>query len=341
MFTQVAQMVPVPCTAAGVNSLTLTPIGSAPAFTSYQNFTAARFVATANSTAAVSAQFGSLANLPVYLADGVTQVTTQITLNQEYVLVFAQALNSGGGGFYLESAAVSAGLAVGGGLFSNLLLSNNASFPNTQISVSYDECVMNSPAGAAFRSVNQSFNINVANVGVVNGLDTGTIAANTWYYVFSISNGTTVGGLLSTSIAAPVMPTGYSYRKRLGAFRTDGSGNLFPFRQRQHRAQWATQTGQPYPVIASGIAAGSNIGLAAIVPATAISIIMKMTAINGQTNIGPDSNANAQNYAVINTTLNESMIVDMLFDTVSPPTVFYAATAAGCSLLLIGWVDSN
>jgi hypothetical protein len=78
MFTQVAQMVAVPCTPAGVNSLTLTPIGSAPSFTSYQNFTSARFVASANSTGPVTAQFVSLANLPVYLADGATQATTSI-----------------------------------------------------------------------------------------------------------------------------------------------------------------------------------------------------------------------------------------------------------------------
>jgi len=107
MFTQVAQMVAVPCTVAGTNALTLTPIGSAPSFTSYQNFTSARFVAGASSTGAVTAQFGALASLPVYLSDGVTQASTgNIIIAGEYVLVFAQNLNGGSGGFFLETAAV-------------------------------------------------------------------------------------------------------------------------------------------------------------------------------------------------------------------------------------------
>jgi hypothetical protein len=107
MFTQVAQMVAVPCTAAGTNALTLTPIGSAPSFTSYQNFTSARFVAGASTTGAVTAQFGALAALNVYLADGTTQASTgNIQSGHEYVLVFVQALNAGAGGFILETAAV-------------------------------------------------------------------------------------------------------------------------------------------------------------------------------------------------------------------------------------------
>jgi hypothetical protein len=110
MFTQVAQMVAVPCTVAGVNALTLTPIGSAPTFTSYQNFTAARFIAGATTTGTVTAQFGALAALPVYLSDGVTQASTgNILVGGEYILVFAQSLNSGAGGFFVETAVVPAG----------------------------------------------------------------------------------------------------------------------------------------------------------------------------------------------------------------------------------------
>jgi hypothetical protein len=109
MFTQVAQMCAIPTTAAGTNALTLTPIGSAPTFTSYQNFTSARFVAINSSTGNVTAQFGALAALNVYLADGVTRCTTgNIVAGQEYVLVFIQALNGGVGGFIIESAAIAA-----------------------------------------------------------------------------------------------------------------------------------------------------------------------------------------------------------------------------------------
>jgi len=109
MFTQIAQMVAVPCTAAGTNAITLTPIGNAPAFTSYQNFTAARFVATSNSTAAVTATFAGLTALNVYNGDMLTQAGNgSITSGQEYVLIFVQSLNAGAGGFVLEQASVPA-----------------------------------------------------------------------------------------------------------------------------------------------------------------------------------------------------------------------------------------
>src|SRR5215472_4545670 len=107
MFTQVAQMCAIPCSAAGTNALTLTPIGAAPTFTSYQNFTSARFVAVNTSTGAITAQFGTLASLNVYLGDLATQAGSgAITIGQEYVLVFVQSLNVGAGGFVLESAAI-------------------------------------------------------------------------------------------------------------------------------------------------------------------------------------------------------------------------------------------
>ena len=62
------------------------------------------------------------------------------------------------------------------------------------------------------------------------GLDTGTIAVDTWYHFFEIKNPTsgTVDFLISTSLASPVMPTGYTLKRRVGALKTDGSGNFIP-----------------------------------------------------------------------------------------------------------------
>jgi hypothetical protein len=67
---------------------------------------------------------------------------------------------------------------------------------------------------------------NITNIGVVNGLDVGSVAINTWYYVWLISNGTNTGALYSLSQTAPTLPTGYIYKLLLGAVRTDGSGNI-------------------------------------------------------------------------------------------------------------------
>lgn len=70
--------------------------------------------------------------------------------------------------------------------------------------------------------------VDATNVGVVNGLDTGTVAANNWYYVHAISSldGTLVGGLLSLSATAPTLPSGYDIFRRVGAARYQSAGFL-------------------------------------------------------------------------------------------------------------------
>ena len=62
---------------------------------------------------------------------------------------------------------------------------------------------------------NFSTTISTTTTGV-NGLDAGTIANNTWYAVWAISNGTTFAGLISTSATAPSMPSGYTFKTRIG-----------------------------------------------------------------------------------------------------------------------------
>jgi hypothetical protein len=52
------------------------------------------------------------------------------------------------------------------------------------------------------------------------GLDTGSMSDDTWYYVWVVgkSDGT-VAGLLSLSSTDPTMPSGYSYKRRVGSWR--------------------------------------------------------------------------------------------------------------------------
>jgi hypothetical protein len=70
----------------------------------------------------------------------------------------------------------------------------------------------------------------------LNGLDTGTKAANTWYYVYLVKrniDGTT-GAVFSTvnevSGGSITLPTGYDLKRQLPlAVRTDASSNIMPF----------------------------------------------------------------------------------------------------------------
>lgn len=66
-------------------------------------------------------------------------------------------------------------------------------------------------------------------VNGLNALDTGTLAANTIYYVYIIgaSNGEQpVGALVSTSLTAPVLPFGYDSWRLIDFQITDGSSHF-------------------------------------------------------------------------------------------------------------------
>jgi hypothetical protein len=71
-------------------------------------------------------------------------------------------------------------------------------------------------------------------VGTANGsLDTGALAANTWYHAFVIKRLDTgvVDALISLSATAPTLPTGYTVFRRVGSMRTNGSAQWYKFVQ--------------------------------------------------------------------------------------------------------------
>jgi len=60
------------------------------------------------------------------------------------------------------------------------------------------------------------------------GLDTGSLANNTPYYIYAIYNPTTlVSDVLATATkGSPTMPSGFTKKQYLAGFRTDGSANI-------------------------------------------------------------------------------------------------------------------
>lgn len=70
--------------------------------------------------------------------------------------------------------------------------------------------------------------INCATNGAL-GLDSGSLANNTWYAVLAIGSSTLDNDgsvMVSTSATAPTMPSGYDVFRRIGWVRTDGSAQL-------------------------------------------------------------------------------------------------------------------
>lgn len=73
-------------------------------------------------------------------------------------------------------------------------------------------------------------------------LDTGSIAANTWYHCHIIRRDSDGAAdlLLSLSPTAPTMPSGWTARRRIGSIRTDGTSQITDFRQVGEYFRWIT-----------------------------------------------------------------------------------------------------
>ncbi|MGK3121147.1 phage tail-collar fiber domain-containing protein [Pseudomonas corrugata] len=121
------------------------------------------------------------------------------------------------------------------GYLYGLTMANQAAAPTTTVTVSPgvarstgNDATITLPASMA--GVLQTAGAWAA-VSGGNKLDTGARAANAWYHLFVIkkaSDGT--GNLLfSLSASAPTLPAGYGSFRRIGAVKTDGSGNIIPF----------------------------------------------------------------------------------------------------------------
>jgi hypothetical protein len=98
------------------------------------------------------------------------------------------------------------------------------------VDIDADEIVLKNSAGEAFLAEAVNLTVDMAASGA-NGLDTGSEASATWYYIWVITDGETVAGLLSVSTTAPTMPGGYTFKALAGAVRNDGGSNFIRFWQ--------------------------------------------------------------------------------------------------------------
>jgi hypothetical protein len=92
-----------------------------------------------------------------------------------------------------------------------------------------------------------------------NGIDTGTRALSTWYYVWVIKNVSSgvVAGLFSTSSTSPLLPAGYTKKRLLPiAVRNDANNNFIPFRV---AGGWPYQPRIAYTTTADFISSPLNI----------------------------------------------------------------------------------
>lgn len=114
-----------------------------------------------------------------------------------------------------------------------------------------DGCVLSTAGGSATMSISAGAAVESGNTSLMSlsaiskttaawavgtaagGLDTGTIANNTWYHFFVIKRTDTgvVDVLISLSATAPTMPSGYTLKRRIGSGKINGAGQWISFTQ--------------------------------------------------------------------------------------------------------------
>lgn len=234
-----------------------------------------------------------------------------------------------------------------------LVIVNNTSTPNSQIDMSADQ-VIASTSGNALSKLGTSISgtCNTSTTGA-DGLDASSRVADTWYNFFFIYNPTTDdwATLASLSATAPTLPSGYTYFVRVGAMRTDGSGNFYRSRQRGNKVQYNGSTG-PRQVTTTAAASVAALSLANFVPPTAtgarVSTYSSSVQNSGQLialgSVIFFSIATAQvSYqgnlgGSISTSTNAMTIAaDIVFD--AAVEVYRQETATGIDIRVHGWTD--
>jgi hypothetical protein len=131
---------------------------------------------------------------------------------------------------------------VGGAVLRSYLaglgLANNSGTPNSKVDVAAGVCADDTNAQMLALSAGT---IDCATTGA-NGLDAGTLANGTWYHVFAIGKTDgTVARLASASLGSPTLPAGYTLKRRIGSFRTNGSAQILAFVQEGDLFLWAVE----------------------------------------------------------------------------------------------------
>jgi hypothetical protein len=361
LFQDVWNAATMSCTASGTNAITLTPRANVNAPTAYVPNQRFAFDAAATSTGLVTVQVGSLAVLKLFQPGGGQAGAGSLTSGTYYEIAYDPTLDSGNGGFTIMNSTLPTVAQPTQGDFKNLLITNTtAGTPASQLVVTCDAAILWNTSNGAVTVTSVNVTINSA-VNGANGLDTGALAANTWYYVWLIFNPQTlaVAGLISLSSTTPTMPAGFTFKQRVGAIRAGAGPAFLNMMQRGRRAQYMVGTfgGNALaaaPNIANGTAGTfsstapvwASVSVVNFVPATASEISIIVT--NDWNNLGTSNIQVApnSNYAGALTTnppplqaiaATTSTTISLLLESTN---ISWTSSTAGGGISALGWVDN-
>ena len=239
--------------------------------------------------------------------------------------------------------------------FENLKLS--ATGTNANVSVTANKIMVTnaSDLGAVLSSVSLTI---ATTASGANGLDTGSAAYSTWYSVWVIYNGSSVAGLLSTSATSPTLPTGYTYKARVGWIRTQSATNYYPlsFIQYGRTAQYKVAAGSNVtnaPIMISGSSGSvttptwTEQSVTNYVPTTAMAIRLVLFVPSPTAAMAAPNNA----YGAYTSTSNPPPLVGRPYSgnyvvnitglfILESRNVYYASNCSTAGLACLGWEDN-
>ena len=356
-FAALGALVVIPCAASGQNAVVLTPNANTPTVAAYSDLSPIfTWKQAQTSTSAVTLQVaGGLSALTAYKNNGQTACgANDLIAGAVYQAAYSAAL----GGFVVNvvPTALTAPGAVQG-IFTNLVITNTtATTPAHQVAVTanalslYNGSVYSTATGI-------SFTIDTSNANGPNGLDTGSLAASTWYYIYAIQNTSSgaVAGLMSTNSTAPSFTNcpGYSNYARIGSVRANATPAFVNFIQRGRRVQYmvGTYTGNALanlPQMDSGSSANTYVAVAvgAFAPSTAS--IMRVVATNvasGSMAVAPNSNyavgtstSNPAPIGLVNSSTNAIAISEDI--TLESSNIYFASNSTSNHVWALGYEDN-
>lgn len=207
-------------------------------------------------------------------------------------------------------------------------------------------------------SGNISTTIDTSKVGA-GGLDTGTLAANTWYYTHLIYGTAGISCLMSLSKTAPTLPTGYTKFVWTGSLRLDSSKYFMRTSQAGNETQYivtASTNTANLPSMAKGVSGSTStptwtaVSKTTFIPPTALAIKVSfggLLSANTQVILAPNTSYGAFNSstnppllaasAPAEAGLVTNMVASFLIES---DNIYYASTASGGFVSCMGWEDN-
>jgi hypothetical protein len=238
------------------------------------------------------------------------------------------------------------------GGFKNLKITTTS---NTAATITADELVFGDGNGNVARLLGVNVSYGTGGSGA-NGLDTGSLATSTGYYEWVIYNPSTstVASLLSLSSTAPTLPSGYTFKARVGWSFVDGSSHLRFKIQYGRDAQYVVGTNPTQALVMASGSSGSvttptytAVSVSTFVPATASAIKVAL-AVSGAIAIHAIAAPNGS-YGTVSSAafiaatgpavagFGEFIYGAMLLESSS---IYYASDGTAAALQCFGWTDN-